>query len=86
MFESQLPLYFTETKNGSLKLNPEETMYTLWIGTNDVGVSALLTGGQAPGVTIVDTVSCAINWIRTLYHSGARNFIFQNVIPSHVAP
>lgn len=79
VFESQLPTYFAEVQNGSLRLNPEETVYTLWIGTNDVGVSALLTGGQAPGVTIVDTVSCAVNWIKTLYKSGARNFVFQNV-------
>ena len=79
VFESQLPLYFTEKTNGSLKLNPEETIYTLWIGTNDVGAGALLTGHQTPGVTIVDTVACAVNWIKVLYASGARNFIFQNV-------
>ena len=81
VFESQLPAYFSEVANGSLKLNPEETVYTLWIGTNDVGANALLTGGQAPGVTIVDTVACAVNWVSTLYESGARNFIFQNVSP-----
>ena len=79
VFESQLPLFFTEVNNGSLKLNPEETIFTLWIGTNDVGAGALLTGAQAPGVTVVDTVSCAVNWVKTLYASGARNFIFQNV-------
>ncbi len=79
VFESQLPLYFTEKANGSLKLRPEETIYTLWIGTNDVGVSALLTGSQTPGVTVVDTVACAVNWVKVLYASGARNFIFQNV-------
>ena len=79
VFESQLPTYFTEVANGTLKLNPHETIYTLWIGTNDVGANALLTGGQAQGVTIVDTVGCAVNWVSTLYKSGARNFIFQNV-------
>ncbi|KAI0770406.1 GDSL lipase/esterase [Fomes fomentarius] len=86
VFESQLPLYFTEKANGSLKLKPEETIYTLWIGTNDVGVSALLTGSQTPGVTIVDTVACAVNWVKVLYASGARNFIFQNMIPLEFVP
>ncbi|KAK7685016.1 hypothetical protein QCA50_011851 [Cerrena zonata] len=81
LFESQLPLYFSEKVNGSLRLEPDETIYTLWIGTNDVGASALLTGHQTPGVTLVDTVSCSINWIKTLYASGARNFLFQNMIP-----
>ncbi|EJF59316.1 hypothetical protein DICSQDRAFT_128341 [Dichomitus squalens LYAD-421 SS1] len=79
LFESQLPTYFSEKSNGSLtKLRPEDTIYTLWIGTNDVGANALLTGSQAPGVTLVDTVTCAVNWVKTLYNSGARNFIFQN--------
>ncbi|KAI0077356.1 carbohydrate esterase family 16 protein [Panus rudis PR-1116 ss-1] len=77
--EGQLPLLFQELRNGSLRLSPEETMYTLWIGTNDVGI--LLTGEQATGVTVVDTVSCAVDWVSTLYANGARNFIFQNMIP-----
>ncbi|KAH8117925.1 GDSL lipase/acylhydrolase, partial [Phellopilus nigrolimitatus] len=79
--EFQLPLYFTELQTGLLDLKPDETIYTLWIGTNDVGVSALLTGGQASGVTVVDTVSCAVDWVKSLYEKGARNFLFQNMIP-----
>ena len=79
VFEDQLPAYFAEVANGTLKLQPEETIYTLWIGTNDVGVGTLLTGQQTPGVTLTDTVSCAVDWVSTLYKSGARNFIFQNV-------
>ncbi|KAI0807961.1 GDSL lipase/acylhydrolase [Fomes fomentarius] len=86
VFETQLPLYFAETANGSLELRPEETIYTLWIGTNDVGVNGLLPGNQAPGVTIVDVVACAVNWVQALYASGARNFIFQNMIPLEFVP
>ena len=78
--ESQLPKYLAAKSNGSLVgIKQDETMYTLWIGTNDVGPEGLLTGKQAGGVTLVDTVSCAVNWVQTLYNSGARNFIFQNV-------
>ena len=77
--ESQLPLYFEGVANGTLKLDSDETMFTLWIGTNDVGRAALLTGDQIPGVTIVDTVGCAVNWVKVLYERGARNFVFQNV-------
>ncbi|PIL25383.1 hypothetical protein GSI_13273 [Ganoderma sinense ZZ0214-1] len=58
VFEYQLPTYFAEKANGSLgALRPEQTIYTLWIGTND-----------------------------TLYNSGARNFIFQNMIPLETTP
>ena len=83
LVESQLPSYFSAKANGSLgALKPHETVYTVWIGTNDVGANALLTGSD-PGVTVVDTVTCAVNWVKTLYDSGARNFIFQNVSPIH---
>lgn len=79
LFESQIPLFLTEKANGTLHLSSDETVYTLWIGTNDVGVNSLIVGAGTKGVTIVDTVSCAVNWISTLYKSGARNFLFQNV-------
>ena len=79
LFESQIPLYLTEKANKTFNLRPDETIYTLWIGTNDVGVNSLIVGQGANGATIVDTVSCAVNWITTLYKSGARNFLFQNV-------
>ncbi|KAH9926288.1 GDSL lipase/esterase [Epithele typhae] len=81
VFESQLPSYFAEVANGSLELDPTTTVYTLWIGTNDVGVAGLFVGHGSPGVTVVDTVTCAVNWVDVLYKSGARNFIFQNMIP-----
>ncbi|EED83545.1 predicted protein [Postia placenta Mad-698-R] len=77
--EYQLPLYLTEKDNGSLELDPDVTVYTLWIGTNDNGAGGILTGDQTPGVTLVDTITCAVNWVKTLYTSGARNFVFQNV-------
>ena len=54
-------------------------MYTLWIGTNDVGVNSLLVGEGAAGATVVSTTTCAVNWVKTLYANGARNFLFQNV-------
>lgn len=77
--QDELLSYFNDTKNG-LKLDPKETLYTIWIGTNDVGDSTLLTGQQTRGVTIVQVTQCAVNWVKTLYDSGARNFVFQNVI------
>jgi len=84
LFESQLPLYFTEKGNGSLKLNPRETIYTLWIGTNDLGVNSLVSGGNK--ASIVDVTTCMVNWVKVLYESGARNFLFQNMIPLQNVP
>ncbi|KAF9465451.1 GDSL lipase/acylhydrolase [Collybia nuda] len=82
VFESQLPDYFSQKQ--SLRLTPQETIYTLWIGTNDVGANALLTGSDA--ASIVDVSACMVNWVKVLYESGARNFLFQNMIPLQTVP
>jgi len=76
--------YFDEIDNKTLKLDYASSIMTLWIGTNDIGSNALLTGpiSTVPGpVTIVDVVSCAVDWVKALYDKGARNFLFQNMIP-----
>jgi hypothetical protein len=77
--EWQLPTYLNETYNGTLHFDPEETMYTIWIGTNDLGVNALLTGSDAPDVSIVQVRQCAVDVVKILYENGVRNFIMQNV-------
>ncbi|KAG6872551.1 hypothetical protein C0995_008895 [Termitomyces sp. Mi166 len=84
LFESQLPLYFAEKNNGSLELDPKETLYTLWIGTNDLGVNSLISGSNS--ASLVDVTNCMVNWVKVLYESGARNFLFQNMIPLETTP
>ncbi|KIP04338.1 carbohydrate esterase family 16 protein [Phlebiopsis gigantea 11061_1 CR5-6] len=74
VFESQLPSYFSQ-------LDPNETLYTLWIGTNNVGCNNLLTGQAIPGVTVVDTTECAVGWVTALYEGGARNFLQNSETP-----
>ncbi|KAG5716240.1 GDSL esterase/lipase [Termitomyces sp. T112] len=84
LFESQLPLYFTEKNNGSLNLDAKETLYTLWIGTNDLGVNSLISGNN--NASLVDVANCMVDWVKVLYESGARNFLFQNMIPLEKTP
>ena len=79
VMEGQLPLYFAEVQNGTIRIDSEESIYTLWIGTNDVSCNALLTGEGVPGATLVNTTECAVDWVKVLYDHGARNFLFQNV-------
>ncbi|KAJ3554813.1 hypothetical protein NM688_g2912 [Phlebia brevispora] len=80
LIQDELPDYFRAVEKG-LSLPPEETMYSLWIGTNDIGFDTMLTGHATPGTTIVEVTRCAVDWIRPLYESGVRNFLFQNLIP-----
>jgi len=54
-------------------------MYTIWIGTNDLGANALLTGSDAPTTSIVQVRQCTVDVLKILYENGARNFIMQNV-------
>jgi phospholipase/lecithinase/hemolysin len=77
VFESQIPAFVRDKEAGNITVDPQGTLYTLWIGTNDLGVSALLTGDSP--ASIVDVAGCMVNWVRTMYDNGARNFLFQNV-------
>ncbi|KAF3912782.1 hypothetical protein ABW20_dc0108889 [Dactylellina cionopaga] len=64
---------------GAGNLNPDKTVFTLWIGTNDLGSGALLTDEHLPGVTLPDYTDCVAGQIRELYNYGARKFIILNV-------
>ncbi|KAF9450391.1 carbohydrate esterase family 16 protein [Macrolepiota fuliginosa MF-IS2] len=84
LVESQLPTFFEEKKNGTVKLEEKSTVYTLWMGTNDIGVNSILTQGNE--ATIVDVASCLTGWVKTMYDSGARNLILQNLFPLEKTP
>jgi len=77
VFESQLPLYFTETGNGWLQLSPDKTIYTLWIGTNEVGVDSLVTGSN--NASIVDVAGCMVDLAHTVRERRAKFYL--NMIP-----
>ncbi|CAE6477526.1 unnamed protein product [Rhizoctonia solani] len=73
-------------KNGTyVPLASKDTMYSIWIGTNDVGVGTLLTD-PLPDVSIVNTTECVFDWVEELYNKGARNFLIQNMTPMWLLP
>ncbi|KAI0047891.1 carbohydrate esterase family 16 protein [Auriscalpium vulgare] len=85
--QDEIPLYLADLHNGSIHVPPGETLYTLWIGTNDIGPNTLLTGTDVlNNATIVDVTECAVGWVSTLYKAGARNFLFQNLLPEERLP
>ncbi|VDC02525.1 unnamed protein product [Peniophora sp. CBMAI 1063] len=85
--QNEIPDYLEGIRNGSVRMFPESTLHTLWIGTNDIGPRSILTGGDvAHNATIVDVTECAVDWVSTLYQQGARNFLFQNMVPQERLP
>lgn len=76
------------TENGApfLDVPVEETVYTIWIGTNDLGNGAFLTDSQVAGKTILDYIDCVYEAFDRLYAAGGRYFILMNVIPLNLTP
>ncbi|KAH7097804.1 SGNH hydrolase [Auriculariales sp. MPI-PUGE-AT-0066] len=81
LMEDMIPQF--AASNLTTTLDMSKTLFTLWFGTNDVGIGNILTGDATPGVTVVDTTKCTVNAVKTLYDLGARNFLFMNMIPLH---
>jgi hypothetical protein len=62
------------------------TVYSMWDGTNDVGVGAFFQDSQIPGHSLLDYVDCLFNQYDALYAAGGRFFVFMNLAPLDLAP
>ncbi|PWY65620.1 SGNH hydrolase [Aspergillus sclerotioniger CBS 115572] len=70
-----------------LSLPVNETIYAIWIGTNDLGNYAFLTDSQVPGKTIPDYIDCVYDALEGVYATGkAKYFVIMNVVPLELAP
>ena len=68
------------------RLSAPDTVYAVFVGTNDLGNLAFLTDSQSPGKVLRDYTSCIYNALDHLYAAGGRNFILMNTVPLHLAP
>ncbi|KAK1836955.1 hypothetical protein QBC39DRAFT_337786 [Podospora conica] len=64
----------------------DNTVYSVWIGTNDLGFDAFLSDSQAPGTTITDYVHCVWSVFDAIYKTGGRRFVLMNNVPLELAP
>ncbi|KAF2858152.1 carbohydrate esterase family 16 protein [Piedraia hortae CBS 480.64] len=82
----QLPMCVSEanTTKPYLTTPPSSTVYTIWIGTNDLGT--IIKNEQRPGKGVHDYIDCVYDQLERLYNSGARYFILINVAPLDKAP
>ena len=65
---------------------PDETVYSMWIGTNDLDVGALLTDSQVPGTDVTTYLDCVYTQLQRIYDNGARYFVLHNLIPLQLTP
>jgi phospholipase/lecithinase/hemolysin len=66
---------------------PRDTVYAIWIGTNDLGNNAFLTDSQIRGKTLADYVDCVYAVVDSLYKgAGAKYFVLMNLAPLYLLP
>jgi hypothetical protein len=91
--ENQIPQFLADniwTSNTTGKpalVNPiNETVYSIWIGTNDIGNRAFFTDLQPRGMDLTAHGNCVFSQLDLLYAAGARKFVLLNVPPLELSP
>lgn len=87
-FEADLAYVNSSTGTNTLYTDrtSENTVYALWIGTNDLGAGAFLTDAQAEGKTIADFIDCVWEVFDNIYATGGRRFVLLNEAPLEISP
>ncbi|KAL2868097.1 SGNH/GDSL hydrolase family protein [Aspergillus lucknowensis] len=92
VLEYEIPAYIADseyiTPDGTkfMDAQSEETVYAIWIGTNDVGNGAFLTDAQVNGATIPDYIDCIYEALDRVYANGGRYFVIMNLAPLQLSP
>ncbi|KAE8447780.1 hypothetical protein EG329_010174 [Mollisiaceae sp. DMI_Dod_QoI] len=76
------------TKTNTLYKNRRDsnTVYSMWIGTNDLGADAFLTDSSLNMTTIPDYVDCIFDRFDSIYAQGGRYFVLMNTAPLQLSP
>lgn len=93
ILQNQIPTFLANkeyvnstTGKGILKIPQAETVYAIWIGTNDLGATVFLTEEQPKGLPLTAYTNCVFAQLDRLYESGARKFVLMNVGPLDLIP
>ena len=76
----------THTNTLYTNRRPDNTVYSMWIGTNDLGVDAFLTDSSLNETTIPDYVDCIYDRFDEIYQAGGRYFVLMNTAPLQLTP
>ncbi|CAK7275399.1 hypothetical protein SEPCBS119000_006674 [Sporothrix epigloea] len=90
VIDNEVPWFKADLAAGNNTLfknrTAENTVYSLWIGTNDLGSSGFLNDEQVAGTNLTSYVECIWSVFDALYASGGRRFVLLNVAPLHLTP
>ncbi|KAJ5740990.1 hypothetical protein N7493_000862 [Penicillium malachiteum] len=79
--------FVNETTGKTALINPAaETVYAIWIGTNDLAYDGFLTEAQPRGMPLTYYTDCVYTQLDRLHAIGARNFVLMKVIPLELTP
>ncbi|GFF52113.1 LOW QUALITY PROTEIN: hypothetical protein IFM46972_09459 [Aspergillus udagawae] len=79
--------YVSNTTGEPALVNPpDETVYAIWIGTNDIGYGGFLTEVQPAGMPLTYLTDCLYAQLDRLYAIGARVFVLMNMAPLDLSP
>lgn len=88
VLENEIPTYLAdldyELYDGGR--TADNTVYSLWIGSNDLGVLGFLTDEQVPGKTLSDFVDCSWQVFDEVYKTGGRHFVLFTIFPYDQSP
>ncbi|CAK7197411.1 hypothetical protein SEUCBS139899_000057 [Sporothrix eucalyptigena] len=89
VLEDEIPSFQADIAgNHSLYQNRtvDNTVYTLWIGTNDLGSGAILNDAQTAGTNITTYVDCIWSVLDAIYAAGGRRIVLFNLAPLQLTP
>ncbi|TVY82306.1 Acetylesterase [Lachnellula suecica] len=87
-FEDDISYINATTKSNTLYTDrgADNTVYSMWIGTNDLGVNAFITDSSLHSTLIPDYIDCIYNKFDAIYKAGGRYFVLMNTAPLQLSP
>lgn len=88
VLDYQIPAFEADVAAGTLfdDRRADNTIYALWIGTNDLGYGAFLSDTQTAGATLSTFVESIWTIFDRIYASGGRHFVLFNQAPLDESP
>lgn len=91
--QNQVPAFLrdlawrNETSNQpALKVPADETVYAIWIGTNDLGYAGFLAEQQPHDMPLTALTNCIYEQFDRVYEAGARFFVIMNMGALELTP